>query len=140
MNSPNPLLGTTELLAQLDALKAVAQDFAAREEKLSSAHRAGTAKANEAFAAADHQTNSASALRQGAEVDGFAAAKVELQARFARRSARINRAHNRVREQMSSRISTQDEDCKTRAQQGLIAATKPATALARRRMRLSRRP
>ena len=122
MHSPNPLLGTTELLAKLDALKAVAQDFAAREEKLSSAHRAGTAKANESFAAADHQANSASALRQGAEVDGFAAAKVELQAQFARRSARINRVHNRVREQMSSRITTQDEDCKTRAQQGLITA------------------
>ena len=122
MNSPNQLLGTTELLAQLDALKSTVEDYAAREEKLSSAFREQAAKEKAAFAHRDNQMTAANSVRQAAEVDGLAESKSQLEARFARRSARINRAHNRVREQISSHVNTRDEECNRRAQQGLITA------------------
>ncbi len=118
----NSLIGSKDLLAQLATLKSVVQDFSAREQKLSATFREQSGKQATAFAAAEQQHAAAASGQMTAEADRLAAAKEQLQARFARRKTRINRAHNAVRDKLSSRINTQDDDCKRTAQQGLIKA------------------
>ena len=128
MNSPGQFLGTKELLAQLDALKNTARDFAAREEKLETTFRSGVAKQNSIFAETEHSLTAAASVREGNETDGFAYAKEELQAWITRRTARITRAHNRVRDQLERRIAEREAECNRAAQQGLIAAEKTRDA------------
>ncbi len=118
----NNLIGSKELLAQLDRLKGLVQDFAAREQKLNTAFRDQSAKAANAFETQDQQQTVAASERLAAEADGFAEAKRRLEFRFARREAQINRAHNRIQEKISGDINAQDQECKQRAQQGLIEA------------------
>ncbi|HZI33115.1 MAG TPA: hypothetical protein VFF11_12300, partial [Candidatus Binatia bacterium] len=120
----NNLIGSKDLLAQLDALKNVVQDFAAREEKLNATFREQSGRERNAFDTRDHQLTTAASEQQAAKADAFSAAKIELENRIARRKTRITRVHNRISERTLTSISTQDEECKSRAQQGLIAAEK----------------
>ena len=118
----NNLTGCKDLLAQLDTLKNLAGDFSAREEQLNTTFRVQSAKERDAFDSQEQEQTAAAAIRQGGEVDGFAEAKEQLQSWFERRLARINRAYNRSRERTQADVSAQDDDCKRRAQQDLIAA------------------
>ncbi|HEY5041765.1 MAG TPA: FtsK/SpoIIIE domain-containing protein [Verrucomicrobiae bacterium] len=115
----NNLPGSKDLLVQLDALKSVVQEFAAREQKLNTAFHAGTAKENDTFAAREQQQAVAASERMAAAADDFAAAKNSLQSRFEQRKARIDRAYYRVREKWSSEITAQEEECNDQTQQGL---------------------
>jgi hypothetical protein len=110
------------LLAQLDALKNAARDFAAREEKLNRAFHEQAAKEADAFAAQDQRQTVAASERMAAEADGFAAAKRRLAERFARRRARLNHIQSRMQERIEAEINLQDEECKRQAQQGLMDA------------------
>ena len=120
----NNFLGTQELLAQLDALKNVAQDFAAREEKLETTFRSQTNREASTFETSSRQLTNAAAVQAATLENNFTASKNELAAWFSRRAARINRAHHQIRERAAARIEAQDADCKARAQQGLLAAEK----------------
>ena len=118
----NNFTGCKDLLVQLDTLKNLARDFSAREEQLNTTFRVQSAKERDAFDMQEHEQTADTSIRQGAEVDGFAEAKDQLQLWFERRQARINRAYNRVRERMLAEVSVQDADCKSQAQQDLVAA------------------
>ena len=118
----NSLIGCKDLLARLAALKNVVQDFSVREQKLTAAFRDQSAKENNTFEAQEQQQAVAASERAAAEADDFAAAKERLQLRIARRKSRIGHAHNAVRENLSAKIGTQDDECRQQAQQGLIEA------------------
>jgi DNA segregation ATPase FtsK/SpoIIIE, S-DNA-T family len=120
----NNLIGTKDLLAQLDALKAAVQDFAAREEKLNSLFHAQSAKEKILFDTANNELISNSTRQLAEEADAFKLAKEQLQMWNARRNARINRAQNRVRAQLAARIDAQENATKSGAQQALITAEK----------------
>jgi len=89
----NRHLGANEMLALLNQLKSVLQDFAAQEEKLGGELRARTGAENKAYEAASRAQDAQSAeILSGAE----AAAETErknLRSRFERRKARITQAH-----------------------------------------------
>jgi hypothetical protein len=118
----NNLIGTKDLLSQLDALKAVAQDYAAREEKLNSLFREQTARERMLFDTASNELLSASTRQLAEEADAFAKSKAQLQAWHTRRSARINRAQNRIRASLAARIEERGKNNETGAQQAWIAA------------------
>jgi DNA segregation ATPase FtsK/SpoIIIE-like protein len=120
----NNLIGSKDLLAQLDTLKSVVQSFAAREQKLNSAFRDQSAKENNAVEAKDQQQAAAASERMTTETDRYAAAKERLQTKTARRKLRISRAHTAVRNQWAGKINAEDEACTRRAQQDLDAAEK----------------
>ncbi len=113
----NSLPGVTEMLALLDALKATVREFAAREEKLESDFRIGTAAElrdfgarNEAQEAAAHERLIHAAAAQQAEQD-------QCQSRFARRKEWINRAHSALSRRVLKEIGEQDEQWTERTQQ-----------------------
>jgi DNA segregation ATPase FtsK/SpoIIIE-like protein len=110
------------LLAQLDTLKKLAQDFSAREEQLNTTFRVQSAKERDAFETQEHEQTAGISIRMAGEKDRFTEAKEKLQSWFERRQARINRAYNRTRERMHDEVSAQDDDCKRQAQQDLIAS------------------
>lgn len=118
----NNLIGTKELLAQLDALKDAVRDIAAREEKLNTTFREQSAKEKAAYELRANQQAAAASERMGNEAEKLADAKEHLQAHQAARKALITRVHNRIWEQYSANITAQGEDCKREAQQSLIAA------------------
>ena len=72
MNNPP---GSKELLVQLDTLKNVVRDFAAREETLTRTYRDQSAAEAIAFETRSHQQITGASARQAAEVDGIATAK-----------------------------------------------------------------
>jgi ABC-type multidrug transport system fused ATPase/permease subunit len=114
--------GSKELLVQLDTLKNVVRDFAAREETLNRTHREQTATESNLFETHSHQQITGASARQAAEVDGFAAAKERLKYRIAVRKTRITRAHDACRGRMSVDIGVQEKECQSQAQQHLLAA------------------
>ena len=118
----NNLTGTKDLIAQLDALKAIVQDYAAREEKLNTLFRDQIAKERALFDAANGELLAASSRKQEEAADAFVRAKAQLQAWHTRRSARITRASNRIRATLAARIEERDKNNETGAQQALIAA------------------
>lgn len=121
MNNP---IGSKELLAQLDRLKKLVQDFAAREDRLNGQFREQSAKETAAFETQDSQQTVAASERQAAEVDGFAEAKRRREFRFAQRKTRINRAQESIQKKISDDINGRSAECEHRAQQGLIKAEK----------------
>ena len=118
----NKFTGTGELLAQLDALKNVVGDFAAREEKLNGLFREQSARIDSLFEATGNQQITIAAERMGGEADALAEAKEQLSDRCARRKERISRLHNLLRGKIAAEISAQEDECKLAGQQGLIAA------------------
>jgi DNA segregation ATPase FtsK/SpoIIIE, S-DNA-T family len=118
----NNLIGSKDLLAQLDTLKSVVQDFAAREEKLNTTFREQSGRETNAFDTRDNQLATNISERLAAQADGLTDAKAALQNRVARRKARINRVHNFISARIQTSINTQEEECKSKAQQGLIEA------------------
>ncbi len=116
------ITGCKDLLAQLDSLKNLVRDFSAREEQLNTTFRIQTAKERDGFDSQEQEQISVSTVRLGEATDDFARAKDRLSSSFERRQARINRAYHAIREQMQAEVSAQDDDCKRRAQQDLIAA------------------
>ncbi len=118
----NNLLGTKDLTARLDALKAVALDYAAREEKLNSLFREQTARETALFDTSNGELFAASSRRLAEEADAFARSRAQLDAWHTRRSARINRASSRIRAILAARIDERDKNNETMAQQALIAA------------------
>ena len=118
----NNLPGSKDLLAQLDALKSVVQDFSARAQQLNAAFHAGTAKENDAFDAGEQQQAAAASGRMAGASDDFAAAKSALQSRREHRQSRIRRAYYRVRERWSSEFNAQEGKFNSQTQQGLTAA------------------
>ncbi len=142
MNNPS---GCKETLGRLDQLKSLVLDFAAREERLNQQFRAQSAKDNTAFETKDQQQTTSSSERLAAEVDGFAETKRLLTIRFEKRANRINLARKRIQDQLQATISERDQECKFRAQQGLIEAERQrdenqaqaATALANVQQRLA---
>ncbi len=119
MNNPP---GSQELLVQLDTLKNVVRDFSAREENLNRTYHEQTAAESNRFEAQSHEQITSASERQAAEVDAFAEAKEQLDHRIAGRKARITRAHDAYRGQMSADIGTQEKECQSQAQQSLLAA------------------
>ena len=93
-----------------------------REQKLTAAFRDQSAKENNAFETQEQQQAVAASERAAAGADDFAAAKERLQLRITRRKSRIGNAHNAVRENLSAKIGTEDDECRQQAQQGLIEA------------------
>lgn len=119
MNNPP---GSKDLLVQLDTLKTVVRDFAAREENLNRTYREQTAAESAAYETRSHQQITGASARQAAEVDSFAAEKEQLKYRIALRKARITRAHDACRGKMSVDIVAQEKECQIQAQQSLLAA------------------
>ena len=118
----NNLIGSKELLAQLDRLKSAVEDFAAREDRLNSRFREQSAKASSAAESQVQQQTVTATERLAAEADGFAEAKRHWEFRFARRQSRINRVHDLIRQKIAAEINVRDQECKFQAQQGLIEA------------------
>jgi len=118
----NNLLGTKDLIARLDTLKAVAQDYAAREEKLNSVFRDQTAKEKMIFETAGNELLAGSTRKLDEEADAFARSKAQLQATYTRRNARINRVQNRIRANHAARIEERDKNNESGSQQAWIAA------------------
>lgn len=118
----NSLIGTKELLAHLDALKSVAQDFAAREQKMNAAFRDGSAKELGALDTMEQQHTVATSEQMAVETDAAAASKEQLERCFSRRKSRINRAYEAVQTRLHVDIKEKDDACKREAQQALIAA------------------
>jgi len=118
----NKLIGTKELLAQLDALKDAVRDFAAREEKLNSLFREQSARDKSALDSRNDQQAAAAAERMGDESEKLVEAREQLKAHQAARKELIEHVHHRVSERYSAGIAARSEDCKREAQQSLIAA------------------
>jgi hypothetical protein len=118
----NNLIGTKDLLAQLNALKNVVRDIAAREEKLNTTFREQAAKEQAAFEKRDQEQAAAASERLGDEAENLTEAKERLQAHLVARKQLITSIHNRLWEKYSTGITAQDDNCKHQAQQDLIAA------------------
>src|SRR5882762_6178269 len=118
----NSHLGVTEMLAFLDRLKAVVQDFAAREEKLGNEYRAKSAAEAKAFQSADeeHRLQQSVALANLEAV--FHSEKEKRQGRFERRKVRINEAHKSARRRAMEKITEHEGHRKHRLQQAAIEA------------------
>lgn len=124
----NNLIGSKDLLAQLDALKGVAQEFAAREAKLNAAFQEQSGRERNGFDAKQSQLTAATTEQLAAHTRSLATATAQLQGRVAYRKKRINDVHNRIAEGTQSRLSAQDDESKIRSQQGLIEAERQYNA------------
>lgn len=118
----NNLIGTKELLAQLDALREAVRAIAAREGKLAASQREQLAKEQAAFEQRDHELTTNASRRMGDEAEKLSETRERLQAHQAARKELITRVQNRIWENYSASISTQTEDCKRDASRNLIAA------------------
>src|SRR5882762_6851266 len=118
----NSLIGSKDLLAQLDMLKSVIQEFSAREQKLNGTFRDQSAREKVAFDAREQEQSAALAKSLDDATDHFELAKERLASRVAARKARITRAHYAVYDRVTASIGAQDEECKRQAQQGLADA------------------
>src|SRR5450432_4019042 len=110
------------MLALLDTLKGVAGEFAAREEKIEKDFRTRSAAAQNALVGGNEAQESAAATQ---ELNAAAALEIEkrqLQSRFEKRQARINRVHAAVSGQLLGAISESDAGWRNRTQQGVQAA------------------
>ena len=114
--------GAKDLLALLETLRGAMRDFAAREEKLNSDFRTRSGVEIRAFEVAkEKQTTSAAEGMTKGEAD-FQSAKEQCHARFERRKARLNRAHNNARKRVLDEISKQEADIKYAVQTGSLEA------------------
>ncbi len=116
------LCGTKQLLAQLDALKSAALDYASREEKLASTFRDQAAREKKNLDVASLQLQSAASARVASAEEKFTNDKRKLESLFSLRQRRINRVHHGVREMTAEGIGAREEKCKSDATEGLIAA------------------
>ncbi len=110
------------MLALLDALKTHVRDFAARADKLESDFRLATAAELRDFAARNEAQENEAHAREFLAAEALKTERDQLQARFERRQAWINRAHANVSRRLLGEISDQDTRLKDRTQQGVQAA------------------
>jgi hypothetical protein len=118
----NSLPGVSEILVLLDALKQNVRDFVAREDKLESDYRVGTAAELRDFDTRNQAQEIAAHEREVNAGTALQAEQAASQARFERRKAWINRAHSAVSRRVLKEISEQDVQWKERTQQGVQAA------------------
>ena len=109
-----------ETLEILGRLKALAQEFAASEEKLNKDFRTKMAAAEKQFteAGAGHDTQHAGELSQ-TEL-AFQSAKTRIETRYASRKARIARAVKTSHKLSAQRIDEQEGQWKHKSQKGLL--------------------
>ncbi len=112
----------SQVIALLEALKRVIQDFAAREEKLVGEFRAQTAAA--AKWAEDAAVQRATRLAEGAadEARAFEERKRREQNRYERLKARLHQAHTAVRRRILDDIAEQHGRAKYKIQTGTLEA------------------
>ncbi|MGA2244969.1 MAG: FtsK/SpoIIIE domain-containing protein [Verrucomicrobiota bacterium] len=118
----NSLPSVNALLALLDALRKNVSEITARQEKLDSDFRLGTAAEMRDFAARSEEQETAAHER---EVNAAGTLKLEqdqCRARFECRKAWLNRAHSAVSRRVLKNIAEQDWQWKERAQQGVQQA------------------
>ncbi|HUC84289.1 MAG TPA: hypothetical protein VL970_03780, partial [Candidatus Acidoferrales bacterium] len=118
----NSLPSVDEMLALLDALRKNVRDFAAREQKLESDFRQGTATELRDFAARNEAQETAAHEREVHAAETLRAEQDECRARFERRKAWLNRAHSAMSRRVLQNISEQDAQWKERTQQGVQEA------------------
>ena len=118
----NSIPGATEMLAFLDRLRTVVQDFAVREEKLSHDFRARTSAEGKAFEAAAEEHSLSLSVSISNAGAGFEAEKEKRQSKFERRKARINEAHKSARRRAMEKIAEHEGHRKHRLQQNAIEA------------------
>jgi hypothetical protein len=124
----NNLPSVNDLLALLEALKKNVRDFTAREEKLESDFRLGTAAELRDFAARNEAQEAAAHERQVTAAEQHQAELGGSQARCERRKAWINRAHSALSRRVLKNISDQDVEWKERTQQGVQDAERQRDA------------
>ena len=109
-----------ETLEILDRLKALAQEFAASEEKLNKDFRTKMAATEKQFteAGAGHDTQHAGELSQ-AEL-AFQSAKTRIETRYASRKTRLARAVKTSHKLSAQRIDEQEGQWKHKSQKGLL--------------------
>ncbi len=118
----NSLPSVNEMLALLDALKKNVSDFTAREEKLESDFRLGTATELRDFAARQEAQELAAHEREFLAGETLKAEQARCQVWFERRKTRLNRAHSALSRHVLKGISELDAHWKERTQLGVQQA------------------
>ena len=106
--------GVNEMLAVLDTLKNVVEDFAAREEKLNLDFETRSAAELNAFESAKLEQQTKQAADIAAAEAALDEEKQQRHARFARRKERINRAHSALSQQVLDEGSEREGELKQR--------------------------
>jgi energy-coupling factor transporter ATP-binding protein EcfA2 len=114
--------GVNETLTLLDALKSVAGEFAAREEKIEKDFRTRSAAAQNALTGGNEAQESAAATQELNADAALEAEKNLLLSRFEKRQARINRVHAAISGRLLGAISESDAGWRNRTQSGVQAA------------------
>ncbi len=118
------LLGTRETVALLVQLRTAAQDFAAREERISAEFRTRTAAEVKSHKAAAEELESKRAnLLTTAESD-FKEREARLESAYQARRARISRGHMESRRRAMDAIHEQEGRRKYKVQEGTLNAEK----------------
>ena len=118
----NSLPSVDEMLALLDALRKNVRDFAAREEKLESDFRLGTATELRDFAARKEAQETAAHEREFRAGETLKAEEAKCQAQFERRKTLLNRAHSSMSRRVLKGFSDLDTQWKEKTQQAVQAA------------------
>jgi hypothetical protein len=112
------------MVALLDRLKAIVEDFAAREDKLNTAYRAKTTAEARAFQIASQELAQHQSVDLSDASAVFDAAKAQRESRYERRKLKINEAHKRMRKLAGEKISEHEGRRKNRLQQSSMEAEK----------------
>jgi hypothetical protein len=110
------------MLALLDALRKNVRAFTAREEKLESDFRLGTAAEHRDFAARKEAQETAAHEREFRAGETLKAEQAGCQAQFERRKTLLNRAHSAMSRRVLKGVSDLDAQWKEKTQQAVQAA------------------
>jgi len=124
----NKLPGVNDVLALVDQLKALIQDFSARDEKLESELRARSAAENRAYQRVVEQESLAQAQRVQEFEAEFEERLQRCHAGYVLRKVRINQAHKNLRRTAVEAVTEFEGRRKHKLQQNAIEAERKRDA------------